>query len=331
MKLSSCRWNVRSFDLNRPLPGSNVQTRDVIHVELTAEDGRTSSGEIAPLPGFSGESLEQALVQLQELRPRLCGRPVDEQLLSATDLYPSVRCGLEAAAARLSERGAAWWDPTRIPSTQVCGLLDTLTRPGLDPETADSELTAALEKHLGNGTERIKLKVGRRAPHEDIRHVVGVCDRLPHGTMIRLDANRAWTFDEAEAFIAELDPGKVEFIEEPLNDPDLLPVLARRSVVPIGIDESVPHFVGPDHVVDSLEWVGVLVAKPMIRWAYEATFEIAAQLAELNIPVVVSSSFESALGIEPLFGLAARLPGPPMAAGLDTSRYFRGGTVDKHG
>ena len=137
---------------------------------------------------------------------------------------------------------------------------------------------------------------------------------------LRLDANGAWTLAEALAFAAGLGGVAVEYVEEPLADVADLPALARRAPrVRWALDEGLGEALGSPAVAAAMR---AAVVKPMLGAArvWAAQHELAQGLTPRSEaargPVVVSSVFESGVGMRHLVALAAALGDAP--AGLDT-------------
>lgn len=104
----------------------------------------------------------------------------------------------------------------------------------------------------------LKVKVGGGSgPEADAARSLELLRGSPKGSTLRLDANQAWTMDEALSFSTALaaassndgsgthtaacaDLGSVEYIEEPLRNPRLLGELWERSerALPYALDES---------------------------------------------------------------------------------------------
>jgi L-alanine-DL-glutamate epimerase-like enolase superfamily enzyme len=80
---------------------------------------------------------------------------------------------------------------------------------------------------LSDATE-IKLKVGRIPLDEAIERVNDLCQKTASSLSFRLDANRQWSFSEAETFCRSIDAKRIAFIEEPLADYQRLPEFGSR-------------------------------------------------------------------------------------------------------
>jgi len=104
----------------------------------------------------------------------------------------------------------------------------------------------------------LKVKVGGPADLATLEAV-----RAVHAGSIRVDANTAWTLDEALALLPELERLGVELIEQPFpaRRYDLLRALQGRSALPIVADESAVAIADLDALVGVVAGVNVKLAK----------------------------------------------------------------------
>jgi o-succinylbenzoate synthase len=112
--------------------------------------------------------------------------------------------------------------------------------------------------------------------------------------------------------------GPLEYLEQPCATVDELAALRRRVDVPIAADESIrkaddPLAVVRAHAAD----IAVLKVAPL--GGISALLDIAARI---EIPVVVSSALDSAVGIGAGLTAAAALPQLRHACGLGTGGLF---------
>ena len=89
------------------------------------------------------------------------------------------------------------------------------------------------------GFHQLKIKVGIPG-FDDVNRLANVRRRVGPNVDLRIDANEAWTPDEAPARIEELVPFGISSVEQPLRHEDAgkLPALRKRVTVPIMLDES---------------------------------------------------------------------------------------------
>ncbi len=111
---------------------------------------------------------------------------------------------------------------------------------------------------------------------------------------VRVDANGGWSVEEAaEAAGALTADGPLEYLEQPCATVDELAELRRRIDVPIAADESIRKADDPLAVVRARA-ADIAVLKVAPLGGVSALLDIAAQI---DIPVVVSSALDSAVGI----------------------------------
>jgi len=187
-----------------------------------------------------------------------------------------------------------------------------VTVPAVGPEQA-----AAIVRD-GNGCRTAKVKVaepGQSLADEQAR-LEAVRDALGPDGAIRVDANGAWSVDEAVTRIPLLDraAGGLEYVEQPTADVEGLATVRRRVGVPVAADESIRRAEDPYRVRD-LDAADVAVLKVQPLGGVRACLRIA---EDIGLPVVVSSALETSVGIAAGVALAAALPDLPYACGLAT-------------
>ncbi len=279
------------------LAGRTHAHRDGVLLRVERADGAVGWGDAAPLPGFSRETLAEAHAALVE-----AFGPGGEWLEGPV-LPPSARFAVDTAFDDLAGALRSADAPDVLP---LAGLIL-----GGDAVAQAVALAAA-------GYRAVKLKVGRAAA--DALTVRAVRDALPAGVALRLDANRAWTPDEARRFADATAGVPVAFIEEPLADPDGLEAFARETGMPVAIDESLTNLIRPASGLPTgavPPWVAAVVLKPTVIGSLAArTF--AAEARSLGIAAVFSGAFESGVGMRGVAALALATGAEP--AGLDPYR-----------
>ena len=307
------------------LKGALLVERKGLLVRLANPTGAVGWGEVSPLPGFSRESLEEARQQLLELRESLLGWAITPDWVEregafvhhvdAHKLVPSVRFGLELAVWNLfaAARG-------RMLSHLVAQQpRTTVSLNGLLLGASDEILVKARRLREA-GFRAVKLKVGRRAVEEEVELVRALSWVLEPDVRLRIDANRAWSLDEAGAFVRGVTGMAIEYIEEPLADPKLLPDLVAQYEVPIALDETLL-----DVTVEGLvrhKYARAVILKPTLLGGLVPTLRMADRAMALGMTPVLSASFETGIGLQGLVALAAGLGPHDIPVGLDTYRWL---------
>ena len=169
-----------------------------------------------------------------------------------------------------------------------------------DPAGMADEAIATSEQ-LGVGT--FKVKVGRD-PALDVAAVRAIRDALPDADLY-VDANRGWSYEDAVRAGDELADLGVRAIEEPISIEDRAGRLrlADRWVVPLVGDESC---ISLAHVDRALEEGAVrMVSVKTARTGFTESRRILDLCLARNVPVVVGSQYEGALGAIATIAFAA--------------------------
>ena len=150
---------------------------------------------------------------------------------------------------------------------------------------------ADLEKIIDSfpGVKTFKVKVGTDVS-EDLHRLELVRTLRPNAT-IRVDVNGLWSVDEAEKFINSI--GDVEYVEQPCATIEELRELKKRVDVKIVGDEVLRKAKDP-FTVDLSGAVDYLMLKVQPLGGVKRAHKLA---EHHNLPVVVSSALESAVGI----------------------------------
>jgi o-succinylbenzoate synthase len=198
----------------------------------------------------------------------------------------------------------------RTPPPPRRGRIDVnATVPAVDA----AQVPEILARFPGARTAKVKVAEPGQTLDDDVARVDAVRALVP---IVRVDANGAWTVDQAVAAAAALGP--LEYLEQPCATVDELAQVRRRVDVPVAADESIRKAGDPLAVVRAgAADIAVLKVAPL--GGISAMLKIASQI---DIPVVVSSALDSAVGIAVGLSAAAALPNLDHACGLGTGRLF---------
>jgi O-succinylbenzoate synthase len=160
------------------------------------------------------------------------------------------------------------------------------------------------------GVNCLKVKVGSDV--SDDLHRLEVIRTLRPNAKLRIDVNGLWNVDEAEMFLNSV--GEIEYVEQPCATIEELRELKKRIDVKIVGDEVLRKSKTPFEVdlSDAIDFL-MLKVQPL------GGIKKAHALAEHhNLPVVVSSALESAVGINYGLILAASFENMNFDCGLGT-------------
>jgi O-succinylbenzoate synthase len=134
---------------------------------------------------------------------------------------------------------------------------------------------------------------------------------------LRLDAIGSWTVDEAIQRLRAARPHLIAYVEQPVATLEDLAAVRRGADVQVAADESVRGAVAARRIVEA-DAADVLVVKPTRVGGAVETLRIAADAADAGIPVVLSTFFETGIGLAAALHVAAALPGGEVAHGIAT-------------
>lgn len=303
------------------LSSDTLTVREGIVIEIETSSGMVGYGDVYPLPGFHPESLEDVLVQLPALMNELVGQIIDdewyrlegafEELLGKKRHHSSLRCGVEMALLDL----VAQRDNKTLRNLILPSASDQLCVQGLLLQNASEEDIRQVE-----GYSAVKIKVGRD-PENDALMVQAIHKRLGPNCRLRLDANRAWSLDEALIFSDGISLTPIDYIEEPLKDSEKMAMFCKKSPLKVALDESLPNRL----VSSKSSWqptfhsipkgVGTLVLKPSMLGGVERTARLIRLAKKSGFRPIISAAFPSPLGLHHIAQFTAALL-PDEIAGL---------------
>jgi O-succinylbenzoate synthase len=309
-----------------------ITRREGLILKLWDENGNMGYGEIIHLPGFHQQplqdfesELDEAIKNLQEnnVPQKIC--QLDGQFRSWLESYclsSSVQTGVEMAILNLlassrNLRLVELFDKPFLPEIKLNGLI-LYGREDLFHQT--KILT-------DSGYEIVKLKVGQGDIDSDVERVKKVRKAAGPQVKLRLDANQSWDLEEAILFSRSVGSEQIEYIEEPLKDPTQLSHFYGETGLPVALDESLLNL--KTTLAGWPEGVNALVLKPALLGGIEKIVQIIRMARKAGIYSVLSSLFESGIGLSVLAQLAAVYCSPDISMGLDTWRWMEEDLLQK--
>jgi O-succinylbenzoate synthase len=184
------------------------------------------------------------------------------------------------------------------------------------PAVETDRVPEVLARFPGARAAKVKVAEPGQTLADDVARVNTVRAWVP---TVRVDANGGWTVDEAVAACAALTAdGAIEYLEQPCATVPELAEVRRRVDVPVAADESIRKADDPLHVVRAGA-ADVAVVKVAPLGGVGRLLDIAGQI---DVPIVVSSALDTAVGMSRGLLAAACLPALPHACGLGTGGLF---------
>jgi L-alanine-DL-glutamate epimerase-like enolase superfamily enzyme len=286
----------------------------VVMVEL--ETGTQGYGECAPLPGYSPESLSEAIAGLQAVRSRCLG-------LALPDAAPWNVCSLLEDLAPSLPKSALFALETacldalsRAQQTSLSKLLGatsprTIRRNAL-VNLHSGDLDGHITKLRAQGYDTFKAKVAPGILESLAQTALALRNAAGCDAELRFDANGKFSPRDAEHVLEQLTPASPSFIEEPTQGAAML-TLSCRSV-PLAADESLTNDAFASRALDSDRVVAV-VLKPA-RLGLGRARELALAARARGKRIVVSHMQDGFIGLATACEFALAL-GTSDACGLD--------------
>jgi O-succinylbenzoate synthase len=273
------------------------------------EDGRTGWGEVAPIPWFGTETLEEAIAFLQQMPPLL----TDLEIASIPDTLPTCQFGLGSAHQAITGADVQLGDDIPL---QFSALLPA-------GEAALKTWPALWER----GYRTLKWKIAVQSADAEMKIFQQLAAVLPEGTKLRLDANGGLTLQEAIVWLNLLPMTQriqVEYLEQPLPTAEFQPMLqlSRTFSTPLALDESVTTLMQLEQC-HRQGWQGVMVIKPAIAGYPQ---RLAHLLSTCQMDTVFSSVFETETGRAMALSLARCFSHSQRAIGFSLDPWFAGVT-----
>ena len=212
-------------------------------------------------------------------------------------------------ASAVESAWVGWPDPVRA-SVPVNATV---------PAVGAERVAEVLARFPGCTTAKVKVAEGGQSLSDDLARVAAVREVMGPSARVRVDANGAWTVDDAFTALARLSVHDLEYAEQPCASVeelrDLRMTLARNGVdVPIAADESIRKADDPLRV-RHLGAADLVVVKVAPLGGVRSALSV---VEVCGLPAVVSSALDTSIGIAAGVALAAAMPSLGHACGLGT-------------
>ncbi|MFT4946548.1 MAG: o-succinylbenzoate synthase, partial [Natronomonas sp.] len=263
-----------------------IDARDGFLVRFETDDLH-GLGEATPLVGWT-ESYEECHEGLD--RAQRVAEELDWGIALGKLEAPAARHGLSLALAegRAKTRDCPLYQSLSEGDQTVESVPVNATLGADEPTVLANRASAAVE----GGYPAVKIKVGTNGVEEDIERIRAVRNAVGDDVELRVDANGAWTLDQASAAIEALAALDVAYVEQPLPTAELSSHASLRGDgVDIALDESlVTHSVAD---IISANAADVIVLKPMVLGGPDRAVEAARNCREAGIDPVISTTIDA--------------------------------------
>lgn len=322
----------RTFHFKEPAGTSRgvYRTRVSRFVNLTCDDmpSIVGVGECAPLPKLSCDDLPDYDAVLRQHCDDVCGRGTID-VDSLRDV-PSMLFGLEMAWLQLHHGGGTALSDTPFARGEAGIPINGLVWMG-----SHEEMLRRMEEKLEQGFRCVKLKIGAIDFAYETDLIRRIRDRFSsHEVELRLDANGAFSYDDALRKLDTLSQYDIHSIEQPIKAGqwELMSRLCRQSPLPIALDEEligVNRNAGADHSMTKSRMLDIImpqyiILKPSLHGGMSGCREWIGLAQERGIGSWITSALESNIGLDAIAQFASSVYGDgiTMPQGLGTGQLF---------
>ncbi len=312
-----------SLNFKRPAATSRglLHTRAVVFLRATdtEQPGIVGWGECGPLPGLSVDDRPDFLAQVTNVCTLINrGQPLDS--IDLTTL-PSLSFGLEMAQRDLYTGGQQ-----RLFDTPFSRGKAHLATHGLIWMDTLTNVLQQIEYKLAQGFRVIKLKVGALRLADECAMLATIRDRYPaEQVTLRLDANGAFTPDNALENLHKLAEFEIHFLEQPIRagQQQAMAAICAASPIPIALDEELIGVSQPAARHALLEKIRPqhIVVKPALLGGLAISEEWIRLAESLDSTWWINSMLESNLGLNALCQWTSTLDSQRIH-GLGTGQLF---------
>lgn len=293
-----------------------LNTKETYFIEIH-EDGKKGIGECALFRGLSfddDDDYENAL-EWACRNINLKFEELQEELVN----HPSIIFGIEQALANLKHQGDLYF-----PSDFTYGK-DSIKINGLIWMGNAEFMQSQIEEKLENNFTCIKLKIG--VDWDSEKHVIkSLRQKFPKDKIeLRVDANGAFSPEQAKIVLQELAELDIHSIEQPIEagNWEAMAELCKNTPTPIALDEELIGVLNFESKKELLRQIKpqYIILKPSLVGGFSGSDEWISLAEKNNIGWWITSALESNIGLNALAQYTYNKKNP-MPQGLGTGSLF---------
>lgn len=280
------------------------------------ENGIQAFGEVAPLLGFSSESLIQVEAVLIQNKKFLVDGFKDgnaTQVIKVLDQiheFPSLSYGLDTLQHDLEAKRQKKSLSALLFNKEATPIISNTTV-GIKSK---KEIISTLTDKLSKGFDTVKIKVGADVIAE--KEILEEIRKEFPLVKIRIDANQAWDKKNSVKILNSLSYLDIEYCEQPVaaSDIEALKYVTDHTDIKIAADESLGSKVRAKKLIEQ-NCCDLIILKPALIGLFD-TITVTKQLAETHNMEVVFTTL--------LDGIIGRKTSAILASGLGSKKYAHG-------
>jgi o-succinylbenzoate synthase len=272
-----------------------LEEKACLFIRLSDPEGNTGLGEVSFIPGLSVEVEDELEIQVDHVCKLISQGEMDpEQQLPA---LPGVQFALETAFRDLETGGKRLLYPS-----EFTGGMAGIPTNGLIWMGPKPFMINQIREKMNMGFRVLKLKVGALDFSEELSVIRWIRSEFPKADLeIRLDANGAWSADEAREKMDLLTPSGIHSIEQPIppGQTEELAELCSQAAIPVALDEELIGLSHPLARRELLEAVrpAYIILKPGILGGFSLAGHWIELAESMGIGWWITSALESNVGL----------------------------------
>jgi o-succinylbenzoate synthase len=319
--------NFKKYNLNfKQASGTSrgILTEKETYILEISDGDKKGIGECAIFRGLSYDDVPE----YEEKLIWLCEHINNDEDFLKSELkhFPSIIFGLEQALLNLK-----YGKDLYFPSDFTDGK-DSIKINGLIWMGNADFMQKQIEEKLEKGFNCIKLKIG--VDWESEKKVIQkLREKFPAEVIeLRVDANGAFSFDEAKIVLQELAELKIHSIEQPIkksevrslkSEDSMMAKLCAETPTPIALDEELIGVIDFEEKKKLLELIKpqYIILKPALVGGFSGSDEWISIAESLNIGWWITSALESNIGLNAICQYTYNKKNP-LPQGLGTGALF---------
>lgn len=308
-----------NFSQERGTSRGWLKTKDSWFIKVWKQDTPelVGIGECSYLPGLNPENIETYENKISEV----CHRINEHEFWLDTGLreYPSIHFGLETAMLDLRSRGSKTLFETNFSQHEAPIPINGLIWMG-----SFENMMQQVDEKIDQGFRCIKLKIGAIDFNKEL-HILNSIRKKSESIELRVDANGAFTPENALKKLTQLNEFKLHSIEQPIKAGQFkaMSQLCKKSPLPIALDEELIGKFTLNQKSETLDQINppFIILKPSLIGGIKGTMEWIRLAEQREIDWWITSALESNIGLNAISQFVSTTRNP-LFQGLGTGQLY---------
>ncbi|MGM0582750.1 MAG: o-succinylbenzoate synthase [Bacteroidota bacterium] len=331
---ASIQHHTLQFKFEAGTSRGSLKEKDTWYLKLFSENKLIGIGEAGPLKGLSLEPLDQMEIELEKVCEQLIGMQVPKSMEEAfkiaqdisPDGFPSIRFAVETGLLDAMHGGEKL-----IFDTPFYQGKERIPINGLIWMGSEEFMQKQIQDKLDAGFDCIKMKIGAIDFETELKLLKSIREKYSQNEIIlRVDANGAFSPDEAMSKLTQLAEMDLHSIEQPIKAGQIeeMTKLCTATPLPIALDEELIGVNAYEDKVKLLKQIQpqYIILKPSLIGGIQSTLEWIKIAESMNIGWWMTSMLESNIGLNAICQLASYLK-VKMPQGLGTGQLYHNNIV----